>query len=503
MRKTIFISSALIGGFLSTEALAVSCPAGTTRNVDCWECGSNSACIATITTDGEGKKTLNILPGSTYIQNSTNDWLTNQWLNAIQDVDAINIASGVKNIGREVFKCASKVTEVVIPETVTSIQRDAFAETGLTNVTFSGTPQIQFLSGFGNIQSLTHLDIPDSVTWISSSAFSNSGLESIKLPANLTTIESSAFENSKIKELTIPNSVESIEAYAFANMPQLEKVTLPDNEKFTSIRTNLFNGSENLKEVNIPDSVKYIDEYAFQNCSSLESVSIPANLTSIGRNAFDGASSLTSLTFETDENGRTKLTTIPFAAFEGAAITSLTIPEGVTTIEKLAFGGATNLKTLVLPDSLNTIRGQAFYNTNVEEIFCHETSEGRCANFYSGYGSAYSSGKISTGLKTTAMKTYTIDGDGVYTLKDSQGNLSYFASINDMLKGSEGSCPSIDVCKAIISAAKNAPIVVNGKTYANLEDLKAGRYIRKRIYTVEEAEKVSKPTGNTFRLRYK
>ena len=499
MRKTIFISSALIGGLLSTEALAVSCPAGTTRNVDCFECGSNSACIATITTDTEGKKTLNILPGSTHIANSTNDWQTNQWLNAIQDVDAINIAYGVEKIKSEVFKGASKVTEVVIPETVTLIGNNAFAETGLTNVTFSGTPQIQFLSGFGNIQSLTHLDIPDSVTWISGYAFSNSGLESIKLPANLTTIEQYAFENSNIKELTIPNSVESIDAGAFKNMPQLEKVTLPDNEKFTSIRTNLFYGSENLKEVNIPDSVKYIGEYAFQDCSSLESVSIPAGLTSLGSDAFNGATSLTSVTFETDENGRTKLTTIPLGAFEGTAITSLTIPEGVTSIEKLAFGNARNLKTLVLPDSLNDIRGQAFNNTNVEEIFCHETSEGRCANFYLGYGR---SGKIATGLKTTAMKTYTIDEDGVYTLKDSQGNLSYFASINDMLKGSEGSCPSIDVCKAIISAVGNAPIVVNGKTYANLEDLKAGRYIRKRIYTVEEANQVAGKT-NTFSIRYK
>ena len=494
MRKTIFISSALIGGLLSTEALAVSCPAGTTKNVDCWECDSNSTCIATITTDGEGKKTLNILPGSTHIQNSTNDWLTNQWLNAIQDVDAINIANGVKKIGSEVFKGASKVTEIVIPETVTLIGNNAFAETGLTNVTFSGTPQIKFLGGFGDIQSLKNLDIPDSVTWISSSAFSNSGLESIKLPANLTTIESSAFQNTNIKELNIPDSVESIGHSAFKNMPQLEKITLPDNEKFTSIPTYLFYGSENLKEVNIPDSVTYIGEYAFQNCSSLESVSIPANLTSLGRNAFDGANSLTSITFETDENGRTKLTTIPFAAFEGAAITSLTIPEGVTKIDSGAFAGATNLKTLVLPDSLDSIGGNAFQNTNVQEVFCHETTEGRCAKFYGSTFNVYS-GRIPIGLTAAAMKTYTIDEDGVYTLKDSQGNLSYFASINDMLKGSEGSCSSIDVCKAIISAAANAPIVVNGKTYANLEDLKAGRYIRKLIYTVEEANQVAGPVN--------
>ena len=44
---------------------------------------------------------------------------------------------------------------------------------------------------------------------------------------------------------------------------------------------------------------------------------------------------------------------------------------------------------------------------------------------------------------------------------------------------------------------------LNNKNYASLTDLQTGNYIKKRIYTIKETEAVTKPTGNTFRLRYK
>ena len=43
----------------------------------------------------------------------------------------------------------------------------------------------------------------------------------------------------------------------------------------------------------------------------------------------------------------------------------------------------------------------------------------------------------------------------------------------------------------------------NGKFYNSFNDIGTPKYIKKRIYTIDEATKVSKETGNTFKLRYK
>ena len=45
--------------------------------------------------------------------------------------------------------------------------------------------------------------------------------------------------------------------------------------------------------------------------------------------------------------------------------------------------------------------------------------------------------------------------------------------------------------------------LVGGKYYAKLSDIGTPNYIKKRIYTIDEANRVAKPTGNTVRIKYR
>ena len=81
----------------------------------------------------------------------------------------------------------------------------------------------------------------------------------------------------------------------------------------------------------------------FEGCSRLTSVTIPDGVTSIGGGAFQYCSSLTSVTIPDS------VTSIGDYAFWGcSSLTGVTIPEGVTSIGDEAFSGCKNLKSLIL-----------------------------------------------------------------------------------------------------------------------------------------------------------
>jgi len=82
----------------------------------------------------------------------------------------------------------------------------------------------------------------------------------------------------------------------------------------------------------------------------------------------------------------------------------------------------------------------------------------------------------------------------------------YYPNSFLMLADQDGSksCKNAAECERILAAlSQNKSFLVGGKFYKNLSDFINGNYERKRIYTVEEAEMLSKPTGNRFKIRYK
>ena len=125
-----------------------------------------------------------------------------------------------------------------------------------------------------------------------------------------------------------------------------------------SIGRYAFSGCTSLTSIHIPESVTSIGGYAFSECSSLTSVYIPKSVTSsIGHEVFKGCTSLTSIDIP---NGVTSIEGLAF--YNCTSLTSIDIPKSVKSIESQAFNGCTSLTSVHISEGVTNIKGWVFIN---------------------------------------------------------------------------------------------------------------------------------------------
>lgn len=183
---------------------------------------------------------------------------------------------------------------IVIPETVT-YHGDTFTVIGIGK------------HAFINCHQLTGIELPPTVTYLKSSAFASSGIQSVDIPNTVTSIEGGAFAYSGLSHVTLPETINSIPTACFA-------------------------GCSSLTAFSIPNTIEVIGQAAFQECENLREVTIPTSVAIIGNEAFVG----TSLNEITIPNSVTK---IGDWAFYWNKLTSVTIGRKVETIGHDAFSG--------------------------------------------------------------------------------------------------------------------------------------------------------------------
>ena len=200
---------------------------------------------------------------------------------------------------------------------------------------------------FSSCSGLTSLIIGNSITEISNSAFEE--CRGIKhLIWNAKKCQSMGdMPTSNIETIVIGDEVETL-PFDFISGSKITSVTIPDS--VTEIGGGAFEGCRGLTSVTIPDSVIKIGGGAFKECRGLTSVTIHNSVTEIGDSAFKGCYGIKHLTWNAKKCLSFSLRNMPTRALEtviigdevealpsyfacGSKITSLTIPNSVTTIK--------------------------------------------------------------------------------------------------------------------------------------------------------------------------
>ncbi len=304
------------------------------------------------------------------------------------NLSSVQLGKKTEIIGKSAFAYCSSLKEIIIPKSVTTIGNEAFLdcgalhkviiEDGRKNLSLGYHPStyeglfyysnldtvyvgrnLVYKNGVDNRYSpfamqkkLKEVEFGDSVTYISSRAFSECVISSMIIPNSVVSVLDYAFCNCSFNQCVIGNGVSNVGECAFSNCTGVNKISLGFSEVETGvIGRSAFSGCSDLKEVVLGENLTEIGIYAFNKCVGLNKIIIPGNVTVLDYGAFDGCSNLE----------------------------YVSIGDKVRAIEGTAFYNCSKLRKIVIGKRVNFIGDLAFYNCNsIDEIYSLRSSSINC-----------------------------------------------------------------------------------------------------------------------------
>lgn len=269
-------------------------------------------------------------------------------------------------------------------------------------------------------------DTEQDITILGEAFKSNTAITSVIIPEGYTKINGSALEGCGLSSITLPGSLTEIGPNAFSGCTRLAAVTFAENMDGTlAFMNKVFDGCTALKTINLPIQTTsiYSDGNIFTGCTALESITVSAGnskyLTDNGslyaKNDENTALTLctyvkapSELTVPAAVNGLSVAAIGPMVFQKNSTLTSVTIPTSVTTVDRMAFDGCSNLKTVVLQcETAPTLGSYAFTDLAAGSVIyvANETVAGAFAapnSWTKYYTPANTTIKVGTPSATTA-----------------------------------------------------------------------------------------------------
>lgn len=303
------------------------------------------------------------------------------WYSFRNLIAIVTIEYGVTSIGSCSFMHCMKIKSVLIPSSVTEIKNDSFRQcNSITKISIpNGVVSIEDYA-FESCTSLISITIPSSVTFIGTEVFVYCfKLESIlvsEFNKVYKSIDGVLFSkdqkillvyppNKNITHYDVPFTVTSIEKYAFFKCQKLISISI---DSVQSIGKKSFESCFNLIMVNAPNNLKLIGDNAFESCKKLNSITISNNVESIGQKAFNNCQNLIFINvekmnknFESIDGVLFQKNNIKLLVYPaGKTNTSYEIPDKTYFIDNYAFSYCQNLRSIIMPNSIEKIGNNAF-----------------------------------------------------------------------------------------------------------------------------------------------
>lgn len=266
-------------------------------------------------------------------------------------VDSENV-SGLLTTGNVVNFCRRYATDITIPGNIISIDYAALQDCDkLKTLTISKSLQLEYSTFKGCTGTLILKELPTPGRSSYNSPYYGSEFTKIVFADGITSIPSYDFNNlTTVKKLEFPSSLQDIKSTAFKGCTALDSIILP--EDLITVGVSAFSSCNSVSYIEIPDFVMTIGDNAFYGCMLLKENFVNKSLCSSSNNW--GATLYDRIT----DDGLCIINHEVIKCYPKSE--KIVVPSDIEIIGKQAFSNCSTLTSVTLPEGLTTIRDFAF-----------------------------------------------------------------------------------------------------------------------------------------------